>query len=34
VVSNLESREPIWFGQERKQETLDEFFQTELSADQ
>ena len=32
VVSNLQSGEPIWFGQERKKETLDEFFQTELSA--
>src|SRR6202034_4399536 len=34
VVSNLESGEPIWFGRERKKETLDEFFQTELSAGQ
>jgi len=32
VVSNLESTEPVWFGQDRKQETLDEFFQTQLSA--
>jgi transposase len=32
VVSNLESVEPIWFGRERKKETLDEFFQKELSA--
>ena len=32
VVSNLESGEPVWFGRERKKETLDEFFQTELSA--
>ena len=32
VVSNLETREPLWFGQERKQETLDEFFRTELSS--
>jgi transposase len=31
VVSNLESGEPLWFGQDRKKETLDEFFQTELS---
>jgi len=34
VVSNLESAEPVWFGQERKQETLDEFFQTRLTAKQ
>jgi transposase len=26
VVSNLESREPLWFGRERKKETLDQFF--------
>ena len=32
VVSNLETREPLWFGHERKQETLDEFFRTELSS--
>lgn len=31
VVSNLETGEPLWFGQDRKQETLDEFFQTQLS---
>ena len=34
VVSNLKSGEPVWFGRERKKETLDEFFQTELSAGQ
>lgn len=34
VVSNLETGEPLWFGRERKKETLDEFFQTELSAGQ
>ena len=34
VVSNLESGEPVWFGRDRKKETLDEFFQTELSAGQ
>ena len=34
VVSNLDSREPLWFGRERKKETLDEFFQTELRARQ
>jgi len=32
VVSNLETGEPLWFGRDRKQETLDEFFRTELSA--
>lgn len=31
VVSNLETAEPLWFGRERKQETLDEFFRTQLS---
>jgi len=31
VVSNLETGEPLWFGQDRKQETLDEFFRAELS---
>jgi transposase len=34
VASNLESGEPLWFGRERKKETLDEFFDTELSARQ
>jgi len=34
VASNLESGEPLWFGRERKKETLDEFFQKELSARQ
>jgi transposase len=32
VVTNLESGEPVWMGRERKRETLDEFFQTQLSA--
>ena len=32
VVSNLQTGEPLWFGAERKTETLDEFFQKELSA--
>jgi transposase len=32
VVSNLESGEPLWFGEERKKETLDEFFEKQLSA--
>ena len=31
VVSNLESGEPLWFGRERKKETLDEFFRTQLN---
>jgi len=34
VVSNLESQEPLWFGGERRQETLDEFFRTQLSRKQ
>src|SRR6266481_8390255 len=34
VVCNLETAEPLWFGRERKKETLDEFFKTELSAKQ
>jgi transposase len=31
VVCNLETAEPLWFGQDRKKETLDEFFRTELT---
>src|SRR5512143_1669785 len=31
VVSNLETGEPLWFGRDRKEETLDEFFGKELS---
>jgi len=31
VVCNLETGEPLWFGRERKQETLDEFFRSQLS---
>jgi transposase len=34
MVSNLERGEPMWFGRERKKETLDEFFQAELSVGQ
>jgi transposase len=34
VVSNLETGEPVWFGPERKKETLDEYFRTELSGRQ
>jgi transposase len=32
VVSNLETGEPLWFGRDRKEETLDEFFEKKLSA--
>jgi transposase len=31
VVSNLQTGEPLWFGWERKKETLDQFLQQELS---
>lgn len=31
VVSNLESGEPLWFGRERKKDTLDEFFRSQLT---
>jgi transposase len=31
VVSNLKTAEPLWFGAERKKETLDEFFAHQLS---
>jgi transposase len=34
VVCNLETGEPLWFGRERKKETLDGFFHEELSARQ
>lgn len=34
VVSNLETGEPLWFGRERKKETLDEYFREELHARQ
>ena len=34
VVSNLEAGEPMWFGEGRKQEVLDGFFQTQLSGGQ
>ena len=30
VVCNLETGEPLWFGRERKRETLDEFFRSQL----
>src|SRR5258706_5977884 len=32
VVSNLETGEPLWLGRERKKQTLDEFFEEQLSA--
>lgn len=34
VVTNLETGEPLWFGAERKEETLDEFFRGQLNAGQ
>jgi transposase len=34
VVSNLESGEPVWFGRDRTQTTLDTFFREELSRGQ
>ncbi len=34
VVCNLETGEPLWFGAERKKETLDEFFRTQLRSAQ
>jgi transposase len=34
VVSNLETGEPLWFGNERKKETLDEFFRMQLKSGQ
>src|SRR4051794_26025773 len=30
VVCNLETAEPLWFGRERKKETLDDFFRRQL----
>jgi transposase len=34
VVCDLETGEPLWFGRERKKETLDEYFRTALSGRQ
>lgn len=34
VVSNLETGEPVWFGKERRKQTLDEFFRSQLSSAQ
>ena len=31
VVSNLDVTKPVWFGQDRKKDTLDEFFEKRLS---
>jgi transposase len=32
VVTNLDTGEPLWFSPERKEQTLDEFFRTQLSS--
>jgi transposase len=34
VVCNLETSEPLWFGRERKRETLDEYFRSQLRSRQ
>jgi transposase len=34
VVCNLETAEPLWFGRERKKETLDDFFGSQLRSAQ
>jgi transposase len=34
VVCNLETAEPLWFGKERKKETLDEIFRSQLTSRQ
>ena len=34
MVSNLETAEPLWFGRERKNETLDELFEKQLKGRQ
>jgi transposase len=34
AVSNLDTGEPVWFGRDRKKESLDEFLQNQLSAGQ
>jgi transposase len=34
VVCNLETGEPLWFGRERKKETLDDFFRSQLTGRQ
>jgi transposase len=34
VVCNLETAEPLWFGRERKKETLDAFFEEQLNGRQ
>jgi hypothetical protein len=32
VVCNLETAEPLWFGRERKKETLNDFFRSQLDS--
>ena len=34
VVSNLETAEPLWFGQDRKQATLDRYFEEETTPEE
>jgi transposase len=34
VACNLETAEPLWFGRERKKETLDDFFRSQLGSGQ
>ena len=34
VVSNLETAEPLWFGRERKKETLGGYFETEVTSEE
>src|SRR6202050_1134013 len=34
LVCNLETAEPLWFGRERKKETLDDFFRSQLRSGQ
>lgn len=34
VVCNLQTGEPLWFGKERKKETLDDFFRSQLTSRQ
>ena len=31
VVCNLQTAEPLWFGRERKKETLDDFFRSQFA---
>lgn len=34
VVSNLDTAEPLWFGSDRKQATLDRYFETEMAPEE